>query len=264
MALKFCANLNYLFSENSTQILERFRLAKLAGFRAVENGFPIDVSVDDAVRVQKETGLEVVLLNICLGQVQGGEFGCTSIPDKEKEFKSNLHRTVEFAKALNCKKIHLLAGKLQQPPTKDHHLTYLKNLKYAASVLASENITGLIEPICKYGVPGYYLNNYEDAVEILEKVNSSHIKLMVDLYHLQHIKGNITNTIRDLLPLIGHIQIAQVPGRNEPNTLGEINYEFVFKVIKEAGYDDWIGCEYKPINGTNLGLNWVKEFGYSL
>jgi len=245
-------------------MLERYRLAKAAGFRAVENSFPFDVSVDEAVRVQKETGLEVVLLNMCAGRTQGAEFGCTAMPDKEKEFKSNLQRTIEFAKALKCNKIHLLAGKLQAAPTKDHHITYIKNLKYAASVLATEQITGVIEPISKYGVPGYYLNSYEDAVEILEKVNSTHIKLMVDLYHLQHIKGNITNTIRDLMPLIGHIQIAQVPGRNEPNSLGEINYEFVFNVIKDAGYNDWIGCEYKPINGTNQGLNWIKEYGYSL
>ncbi|KAG4068378.1 hypothetical protein HA402_007898 [Bradysia odoriphaga] len=264
MALKFCANLNYLFAENAAPILDRFRLAKLAGFRAVENSFPLDVSVDDAVRVQKETGLEVVLLNICTGSLQGGEFGCTSLPDKEKDFKANLLRTIEFAKALNCKKIHLLAGKLQQPPTKDNHITYLKNLKYAASVLSAENITGIIEPISKYGVPGYYLNSYDDAVEILEKVNSANIKLMVDLYHLQHIKGNITHTIQDLMPLIGHIQIAQVPGRNEPNTSGEINYEFIFKVIKEAGYSDWIGLEYKPIGDTNQGLNWIKEYGFSL
>jgi len=264
MALKFCANLNFLFVENTTSMLERFRLAKAAGFRAVENSFPMDVSVDEAVRIQKETGLEVAMINISTGHLKGCEVGCTAIPDKENEFKSNLQRTIEFAKALNCKKIHLLAGKLQEAPTKDHHITYIKNLKYAASVLATEQMTGLIEPICKYGVPGYYLNSFDHAVEILEKVNSTHIKLLVDLYHLQHIKGNITNTIRDLMPLIGHIQIAQVPGRNEPNTSGEINYEFVFNLIKDVGYDDWIGCEYRPINGTVKGLNWVKECGYSL
>lgn len=264
MALKFCANLNFLFTENSTGLLNKYQLAKAAGFKGVEGGYPENISIDDVVKIKNETGLEQVLLNIKLGSSQETQFGSTSLPQFENEFKNLFSDTINTAKKLNCKKIHLMAGKVTSQPTDQHLETYIKNLKYAAKILETECITGVIEPINKYAVPGYFLNSYETAINVLNTVNSPNLKLMLDIFHLQHIQGNVTHTLKELMPYIGHIQIAQTPHRHEPNIDGELNYKYILKSIEEAGYNDWIGCEYKPKYDTVKGLNWIQEYGYCL
>ncbi|XP_065089889.1 putative hydroxypyruvate isomerase [Ochlerotatus camptorhynchus] len=262
MSLKFCANLNFMFTETG-DFLERYRLAKAAGFSAVEGVFPPDhVSVADLVKVREETGLEQILMNIAIGDVPDGQFGCAAIPGQEANFRKNLERTVEYAKALHCKKIHIMAGKLNGPATAQHDETYLSNLKAAATILETNNILGVIEPINKYSVPGYYLACYEKAIKTLKEVNSPSLKLMFDIFHAQHIRGDLTNAIKCYADYIGHVQLAQVPNRNEPNTEGELNYPYVLHTLETHGYTDWIGCEYKPKAGTVQGLGWLRDFGY--
>jgi hydroxypyruvate isomerase len=157
-----------------------------------------------------------------------------------------------------------MSGKLEQSPTDEHRDTFLKNLKYAAKELESEGITGVIEPINNYSVPGYFLNDYKYALDTIKTVGSPNLKLMIDVFHMQMICGNISNNLRDFAPFIGHIQIAQAPNRNEPNTEGELNYRYLLKEIEKTGYDDYIGLEYKPLTKTSEGLKWVGEFGYEL
>lgn len=263
MSLKFCANLNFMFTE-SADFLERYRLAKAAGFSAVEGVFPpAHVSVADLVKVREETGLEQILMNIALGDVPEGQFGCAAIPGQEANFRKNLEKTVECAKALHCKKIHIMAGKLTGPSTAQHDATYLSNLKTAAAILEMNNLLGVIEPINKYSVPGYYLSCYEKAIKTLNEINSPNLKLMFDIFHAQHIRGDLSNAIRSFAGHIGHVQLAQVPDRNEPNTDGEINYPYVLHTLETVGgYTDWVGCEYKPKAGTVQGLGWLRDFGY--
>lgn len=158
-------------------------------------------------------------------------------------------------------RIHLMAGKLTDKSRSEHLKTYINNLKYASKILEENNIIGLIEPINKYSLPHYFLDNYEVAIEVLKEVNSSNVKLMMDVFHLQHINGNVTNTFKELSKYIGHVQIAQVPHRNEPDVPGELNFAYVFQAIKDSGYDGWVGCEYKPKNNTVDGLRWIKEHG---
>ncbi|XP_026332237.1 putative hydroxypyruvate isomerase [Hyposmocoma kahamanoa] len=260
--MKFCANLSFMFPEGVT-VLERYALAKEAGFKAVESGFPFGHTLEQVRQAKESCGIEQVLINLKTGDVAKGELGTTAIPGKEQDFVSNLNVTIDYAKALNAKKIHIMAGKIDDISTANWK-TYENNLKYAANKLKEENIIGVIEPINQHSVPKYFLSDYGKAVDIIKHINSPNLKLLLDIFHLQHICGNLTHNIKDLMPYVGHVQIAQVPGRNEPNISGEINYEYILPQLEAHGYSDWIGLEYKPIAGTQDGLGWIRQYGYSV
>lgn len=157
-----------------------------------------------------------------------------------------------------------MSGKLENPPTSEHRDTFIANLKYAVTQLETEGITGVIEPINCYSLHGYFLNDYKFAVETIKAIGSNNLKLMVDIFHMQMICGNISNNLKDFAPYIGHVQIAQAPNRNEPSTDGELNYQFILNQITASGYHDFIGLEYKPLTNTAEGLKWIKSFGYEL
>lgn len=264
MSLKLCANLNFLFVEGNTCLLDRIAAAGKAGFRGIEIGYPSEDLLEKVIQLQKQSGIEVALLNICTNGGEKYSAGPTSIPGGEEQFKANLSDSINFAKKLGCKKIHLMAGKQTEKPFSEQYQTYVKNLKCAATMLQKENLIGVIEPINKYAVPGYFLNSFTTAIDVLKEVNSPHIKLMIDVFHLQHICGNVSNTFKEYQPYIGHIQIAQVPHRHEPDVAGELDYGYVFDIIKNSEYNDWIGCEYKPKGNTVDGLGWVSKFGLKL
>ncbi|XP_011558376.3 putative hydroxypyruvate isomerase [Plutella xylostella] len=262
MRMKFCANLSFMFSEGST-ILERYALAKDGGFKAVETGFPFGHTLEQVRAAKTSSGLEQVLINLRTGDLSKGELGVTAVPGKEDQFKADLHETIDYAKALGARKIHIMAGKLDLVTAKNWE-TYESNLKYAADVLKKDNIVGVIEPINQHSVPKYFLSDYNKAVDIIKRVNSPHLRLQLDIFHLQHICGDLSHNIKTLMPYVGHVQIAQVPNRNEPDTDGEINYKYILKHIESCGYTDWVGLEYKPAGGSKDGLGWVKDFGYTL
>lgn len=257
---KFTANLSFLFKEKP--FLERYAAAQQAGFKAVESGFPYGFTKDEVVNAKNSSGVQQVLINILTGDVTNGELGHAAIPGEENQFRANLQTTIDYAKGLGARKIHIMAGKVQGEVTAEHDKVYLENLKYASKVLEQENIVGVIEPINPYSVPKYYMNNYEKAIEVIQAVNSPNLKLLLDVFHLQLIKGDITHTIEDLKSYVGHVQVAQAPNRGEPDSQGEINYKYVFDVLKQIGYEDWIGLEYSPVADTLAGLKWIKNFGF--
>uniref|UniRef100_S4PWU6 Putative hydroxypyruvate isomerase n=1 Tax=Pararge aegeria TaxID=116150 RepID=S4PWU6_9NEOP len=260
--MKFCANLAFMFTESSN-ILERYALAKDAGFKAVETGFPLGYSIEQVKQAKEAAGIDQVLINLKTGDVTKGELGVTAVPGKENEFKDNLQITISYAKAVGAKKIHIMAGKLENV-SPQHWATYENNLKYAADVLKTEGILGVIEPINQHSVPKYFLSDYGKAVDIIKRIDSDHLKLQLDIFHLQHIVGDLSYNIKNLMPYVGHVQIAQVPNRNEPDTPGEINYKYILEHLQNNGYDDWIGLEYKPAGNTKNGLKWIKDYGYNL
>ncbi|XP_041982988.1 putative hydroxypyruvate isomerase [Aricia agestis] len=260
--MKFCANLSFMFTEG-VSILERYALAKEAGFKAVETGFPFGHTLEEVKQAKENSGVEQVLINLKTGDLSKGELGVTAVPGKENEFRDNLKTTIDYAKAVGAKKIHIMAGKLDTVSAKNWE-TYENNLKYAANLLKNDNIVGVIEPINQHSVPKYFLSDYGKAVEIIKRINSEHLKLQLDIFHLQHICGDLSYNIKDLMPYVGHVQIAQVPNRNEPDTDGEINYQYILKEIQKNGYNDWIGLEYKPAGSSRDGLKWIKDFGYQL
>lgn len=260
--LKFSANLGFLFLEGAS-IVEQYQLARQCGFKAIEHPFPAkNIDHQKLLQVKNELKLELALVNIDTDP--DAKFGCASFPHRQEAFRKNFHTSLDFAKLFSCKKIHLMSGKLDQAPTKEHHETFVANLKYAAGFLEKENLIGVIEPINHYSVPGYFLHDYKYAIEAIKAAGSENIKLMVDLFHMQMIQGNIANSLRELKPFIGHVQIAQAPNRNEPNTPGELDYKFILKELETIGYDDFIGCEYKPVTTAAEGLGWINEFAYKL
>ncbi|PSN55402.1 putative hydroxypyruvate isomerase [Blattella germanica] len=262
MPLKFCANLTFMFQETSN-LLERYALAKRAGFSAVECAFPYDYQVEEVVKAKQEAGVEQILINTFVGDVTKGQLGFAAIPGSEDQFKASIERAIQYAKALGCPRIHVMSGAVKKVEDAND-AEYLKNMKYAASLFEKHKIVGLIEPINPYSVPNYYMNSFDKGLQVVKEVNSPNLKLMLDIFHLQQISGNLTRKITELLPYVGHIQIAQVPDRNEPNTKGEIEYKYIFSLLEKLKYDGWIGLEYKPLTQTKQGLKWLEEFGFVL
>ncbi|CAK1545583.1 unnamed protein product [Leptosia nina] len=260
--MKFCANLSFMFSEGAT-ILERYALAKEAGFKAVESGFPFGHTLEEVKQAKENAGIEQVLINIKTGDVTKGELGVTAVPGKEKEFQANLRETIDYANALGARKIHIMAGQLNDVTQKNWDV-YESNLKYAADELKKYNLLGVIEPINQHSVPSYFLSDFGKATDIIKRIGSENLKLQLDIFHLQHICGDLSYNIKNLMPHVGHVQIAQVPNRNEPDTAGEVNYKYILKSLESNGYNDWIGLEYKPAGSTNDGLKWITKFEYSL
>lgn len=263
-SLKFCANLNFMFTE-TPNLLERYSLAKKAGFQAVEVGFPYIHSSEELVKAKEDAGLKQVLINVFVGDPSKGELGFAAIPGQEAAFQSSVLRAVDYAKALDCKLIHVMSGAVQNPSTSNHEV-YEKNLRWAAQVFEKDKIIGLIEPINQRSVPNYYMSSYVAAVDLIKKINSPNLKIMLDVFHLQQLHGNLTSNIESLASagLIGHVQIAQVPLRGEPNTSGEINFTYLFSVLEKINYNGWVGLEYKPAVTTSEGLKWINEMGLKL
>ncbi|XP_075233120.1 hydroxypyruvate isomerase-like protein Gip [Lycorma delicatula] len=265
MVLKFAANLSFLFQEITTSVIEKYALAQQAGFKAVESGNIYDYKIDEVVEAKTRANVEQIMINVFSGDNKKGEFGFAAIPGKEEEFKKSIDLSIKYAKALKCKKIHIMAGVVHNP-TAENDDTYEKNLSMASKLLEVEGITGLIEPINPYSLPGYYLNNYEKCINILKKIDSDSLKLQLDIFHLQLITGKLTINIREFMPYTGHIQVAQVPNRDEPDSPGEINYNYIFKIIEGTPYgvNDYIGLEYNTRDDSIKNINWVHDFGYKL
>ncbi|XP_013792771.1 putative hydroxypyruvate isomerase [Limulus polyphemus] len=173
--------------------------------------------------------------------------------------------SVKYAKALDCKMIHILAGN-QSKYIKDSNVeeVYVENLKKVLDLYSQEDITFLIEPITPILKPDYFLTSFDQAVSYINEINSPLLKLDLDIFHLQMITGNITNNTKELLQYVGHVQVSQVPNRDEPSASGEINYQYVFNLLEKLGYDGWIGLEYTPKETTLSGLKWIEEYGYKL
>lgn len=263
--LKFCANISWLFTE-LPDFSQRILAAAAAGFRAVEAAWPYDSDLQELQRVRKATGVEVVLLNTPPGDVKAGDLGLGAVPGRESEFREGLDLSLKYARALDCKRIHLMAGRVpvgsdRATVTKEMEAVFVQNLKYAADILSKEGITGLIEPInTRITDPRYFLESPHQASAILEKVGKPNLKLQMDVFHWQIMDGNLTQNIQKYISIIGHVQVAQVPGRNEPDSDGELSYNYLFNTLENLGYQGYIGCEYKPLGSTDEGLGWIKEY----
>ncbi|MBV2180543.1 MAG: hydroxypyruvate isomerase [Castellaniella sp.] len=253
---KFAANLSMLFTE--VDFPDRFEAAAKAGFKGVEYLFPYAYAKEDLAQRLKDNGLVQVLHNLPAGNWDAGERGIACHPDRIGEFKQGVAKAIEYAQALNCPQVNCLAGKI--PAGVDHataHRTFVENLRYAAAELKRAGIRLVMEPINTFDIPGFFLSRTDQALAIIEEVGSDNLRIQYDIYHMQRMEGELANTIRTHLKSIGHIQLADNPGRNEPGT-GEINYPWLFRHIDKVGYTGWIGCEYKPAARTEDGLGWIQ------
>ncbi|XP_072295254.1 putative hydroxypyruvate isomerase isoform X3 [Eucyclogobius newberryi] len=223
--LQFCANLTWLFTE-LPELSQRIYAAAAAGFRAVEAAWPYDEELLELQRARDATGVEMVLINTPPGNLRAGDLGLGAVPGREQEFRQGLEQAVQYAQALQCKRIHLMAGRVplgsnRADVAQDMERIFIQNLTYAADLLSKKGITGLIEPInTRITDPAYFLDS----------------------------------------PHHGHVQVAQVPERNEPDTPGELNFSYLWDVLERHHYQGFVGCEYHPLGGTAAGLGWLKEY----
>ncbi len=254
---RFAANLTMLFTE--VPFLDRFERAAQAGFQAVEFLFPYGHEVRDIRQRLDAHGLSLVLHNLPAGDWDAGERGIACHPDRVDEFRAGVARGIACARALGAPQLNCLAGKAPPGvPEAVLHRTFVDNLRYAADALGSAGLRLLIEPINTFDIPGFYLNRTAQAVAILDAVGADNIFIQYDLYHAQRMEGELAATLQTCLPRIGHIQLADNPGRHEPGT-GEIHYPFLFAHLDRIGYGGWIGCEYKPATSTEAGLAWRQR-----
>jgi hydroxypyruvate isomerase len=255
---KFAANLTMLFTE--LPVLDRFDAAAAAGFDAVEFLFPYDFDKKEIAARLQGNGLRLVLHNLPAGDWAGGDRGIGCDPHRVEEFRAGVGRAIDYATVLGCPKVNCLAGILPKGVDPEAATaTLIDNLRYAAAELAEVGMNLVVEPVNTRDIPGFFVNRTLPALDIIAAVGAPNLKLQYDIYHAQVMEGDLARSIETHFSRIGHIQLADNPGRNEPGT-GEINYPFLFRRIDELGYDGWIGCEYKPRTTTTDGLGWVKPY----
>ena len=250
----FSANLTMMFNE--VDFLDRFEKASLAGFKAVEYMFPYEWTKDQLVDALEANSLKQVLHNLPAGDWVAGERGIACLPGREGEFQDGVGMAVEYAKTLKCPALNCLVGLTPVGISPDKvHQALVANLKFAAAALEKENIRLLVEPLNDHDIPGFHLVRTTEALDLMDDVDHPNIRLQYDIYHMQKMEGNLIETIETHLARIGHMQLADNPGRHEPGT-GEINFPNLFRAIDAVGYDGWIGCEYIPSGTTEEGLDW--------
>ena len=255
---RFSANISMLFRE--VEFPGRFDAAAQAGFRAVEIQFPYAWEKSLLARSAQRAGVEVVLINIPAGDPDKGDRGIACLPSRVAEFREGVARAIDYAGALGCKQMNCLAG--VAPPGADGaalRRTYASNLRYAAGELARHGMTLLTEPVSTQAVPSFYLNMSAQALALMDEADAANLKLQYDLYHMRIMGDDLAETLSANLHRIGHMQIADVPGRHEPGT-GEIDFPRLFELIDRLGYQGWVGAEYVPAGKTEDGLAWVKKY----
>lgn len=255
---RFAANLSMLFTD--VDFVERFARAAAAGFQGVEYLFPYAWGKDLLRQRLDDFQLQQALFNMPPGDWDAGERGLAALPGRENEFREGVEQALDYARHLACPRLHAMAGCPDAGVSAEAaRQVYVDNLQYAARLCAQHGITLLIEPINNIDMPGYFLTTSAQAGAVLEAVGADNLRIQYDCYHMQIMEGNLAATMERLLPRIGHIQIAGVPGRHEPD-VGEIHYPYLFGCLDDWGYGGWIGCEYRPRGETDAGLGWFAAF----
>ncbi len=252
--VKIAANLTMLFNE--VPFLDRFQRAKAAGFEGVEYLFPYDFDKNELSQLLKNYQLTQVLHNLPAGNWAEGERGIACHPDRTEEFRQGVDLAIDYAQALNCRQLNVLAG-IAPADVSDALLksTFIQNIQYAADRLSKYGIDLLIEAINTFDIPGFYVNKTSQVADLISESGRDNVYIQYDIYHMQRMEGELTHTIKKYLPQIKHLQLADNPGRNEPGT-GEINYQYLFNQLRKMNYHGWVGCEYKPQTTTDAGLHW--------
>ncbi len=276
---KFAANLSMMYVE--LPFLDRFEAAAKDGFKAVEYLFPYAYEAKELAARLKNNDLQQALFNLPPGGTDAasidaawnaGTRGIACIAGREAEFAAGADLALKYAEALDCPRLHMMAGLLPVNALStaenkaNTRQTYVNNAKLASKLIANEGINLLLEPINTRDIPGFFLNRQDEAHDLIAEIAQPNVKVQMDLYHCQIVEGDVAMKIRQYLPTgnVGHFQIAGVPERHEPD-IGEMNYPYLFDLIDSLGYDGWIGCEYKPKlggqpNGTSSGLGWLKPY----
>jgi hydroxypyruvate isomerase len=260
---RFAANLTLMYTEHS--FLDRFAAAARDGFTSVEFLFPYEFPAATLAAQLKQNGLQQVLFNSPAGDWKAGERGIAALPGREQEFRDGLLLALEYAQALQCTRVHAMAGLVPAIVRREAlRSVYLANLAWAAERARVSGVDLFIEPIAQRNIPRFFLNRQDEAHAIIAEIGAPNLKILMDLFHCQVEEGDLAIKIRKYLAepkqtRVGHFQIAGVPERHEPDT-GEVNYSYLFALIDELGYEGWIGCEYVPAASTSKGLGWFAKW----
>ncbi|OYU49658.1 MAG: hydroxypyruvate isomerase [Rhizobiales bacterium PAR1] len=253
---RFAANLSMMFNE--VPFLDRFEAAAKAGFKAVEFLFPYDFPVEEIAARLKQFGLTQALFNLPPGDWTKGERGIAALAGREAEFRQSLEIAKPYALATGVKRLHLMAGSVSRSETAA--LTRYKDaIRHAAETFAPHGIDILLEPLNTRDMPGYLLDSYDYAAELITGLGIANVKLQFDIYHCQILHGDVTMRMRAMFPIIGHVQVASIPSRHEPMS-EELNDAFLFAELDRLGYQGFIGGEYRPKAGTEAGLGWFAPY----
>ena len=259
---RFSANLSMLFTE--WPFLDRFDQAARAGFEAVEFLFPYEYPAEEVAKALKDSRLQLVLHNLPAGNWAAGERGIACHPNRVVEFCEGLNQALSYAQVLGTPQINCLAGILPAGvDPQEARATLVGNLRHAATTLGRKGVRLLMEPINTFDIPGFFVNRTQQALQLMDEVASDNLYLQYDIYHAQRMEGELSATLQKHLSRIAHVQIADNPGRHEPGT-GEIHYRHLFQWLDAIAYSGWVGCEYKPCDGspggTEAGLGWLHEW----
>jgi 2-dehydrotetronate isomerase len=253
---RFAANLSMMFTE--VPFLDRFEAAAKAGFTSVEFLFPYDFPADAIGERLRRNGLTQALFNLPPGNWDAGEKGFAALPDRFDDLQRSVQTALPYAQATGVKRLHLMAG-IARRTDPDAIAAFRRSVIWTAEILQPHGLDVVIEPINPRNVPGYFLNDFNFARELIVELQIPNLKLQFDIYHCQIIHGDVTMRLREMMPIVGHVQIASIPSRNEPDG-EELNYPFLFGELDRLGYSGFVGCEYNPRGKTTDGLSWFKSY----
>lgn len=259
--IRFSANLGFLWPDRP--LLERIAAAGRAGFKAVELHFPYDTPATETKAACAEAGVKLLGINTNVDPRPGGHLGLAAVPGREADAAALIEQSIAYAKDAGGTAVHVMAGRVAEAERTAGTETLVANLTHAARLAAAHGLTVLVEPLNTHDNPGYFYSTIEPAIEIIERVAAPNLKLMFDAYHVGRAQGDVLTRLHKVWDHVGHVQIAAVPSRAEPDE-GELNFPAIFRALEELGYDGWIGAEYRPRGDTNTGLSWVKTLGVSL
>ena len=257
---RFAANISTMFTEHA--LIDRVKAAADAGFTAVECQFPYEAPADEMKAALEAEGVTLVLINTPPGDFAAGERGLAALPGREADFQNAMADALDYAEAVDCRKIHVMAGVTPDGVSRENGFAlFEKNLRHAIDVARGRQVDMLlIEPINTRDIPGYLLNRPEEARVLIERIGSAGLRLQYDFYHTQIMRGDVAKGLEAFWPLIGHVQFAGVPERQEPD-IGELNCSYMFERLDQLGYDGWVGAEYMPAGKTEDGLSWAAAYG---
>ncbi len=256
---RFAANLTMMF--NDVPFLDRFEAAARAGFAAVEFLFPYDHPAEAVGERLRRNGLEQALFNLPPGDWAAGERGLAALPERHAEMRESFERALPYVAATGTPRVHLMAGRTDRGAAADR--AFREAITWTAGRLAAQGVTLVLEPLNTRDNPGYHLVDFDAAAALIRDLALPNLKLQFDLYHCQILHGDVTRRLEAMMPIIGHVQVASVPSRHEPDG-EELNFPFLFDLLDRLGYAGHVGCEYRPRAGTLDGLGWFAPYRTSL
>ncbi len=258
--LRFSANLGFLWPDRP--LTERIAAAGRAGFRAVELHFPYATPATETRAACATANVKLLGINTNVEPGPGGHLGLAAVTGRETEFAALIDQSIAYQVAAGGTAIHVMAGLVAEADRAAATDTLVENLRRAVAKAAPHGLRLLLEPLNTHDNPGYLYATVEPIVAVIERVGAANLKLMFDAYHVGRSEGDVITRLRAFWPHVGHVQIAGVPSRAEPDE-GELNFPAIFAALEELGYDGWVGAEYKPRGDTDQGLAWVKRLGVS-